>query len=322
MRQSRDLIIAPVLLLLTVPVVSQPAQQFPSGTVRIVVPFPPGGSTDLVARIYATQLGDRWKQTVVVENRPGGDGMLAPTAVARSRPDGYTLLMGAPTLATVQLTMKDPPIDPAKQLDPVTQLVETPYVIAINAQLPAGDLKSFIAHARANAGKLNYGTWSTGGQLTYGFFKQLTGVDFVRVGYKGEAITMTALGSNEVQVAFGTSISLAPPLQAGTVRALAVSSAGRLPTLPDIPTTAEAGLKEFNESVWFGLFAPAGTPRVVKIAIADEIAKIAVLSDVISRLRVAGFEAKTSSPDEFSEFFLRTKNKWIEVAKALDLKPQ
>jgi tripartite-type tricarboxylate transporter receptor subunit TctC len=243
-------------------------------------------------------------------------------AVARSRPDGYTLLLGAPTLATVKITMKAPPIDPLRELDPLTQLVETPYVIAVNAQLPVVDLRQFIAYAKAHPGTLNYGTWSTGGQLTYGFFKQLTGVDFIRVGYKGEALTMTALGGNEVQVAFGTSITVMPGLKVGTVRALAVSSAKRLPGLSNIPTTSEAGLKEFNEVIWFGLFAPAGTPNDVKSRISEEIREIAAIDDVISRLRVAGFEAKTSTPGEFSEFVAGSSRKWSEVAKSMGIEPQ
>lgn len=248
--------------------------------------------------------------------------MIAPTAVARSRADGYTLLLGAPTLATVRATMKNLPIDPMKDLDAVSQLVESPYVVTVNASLPVKDLKSFVDYSKANAGKLNYGSWSTGGQLMYGFFRQLTGADLSHVGYKGEAITVNAVAANEVQAAFATSVNVVAGVAAGTLRALAVTGSNRISSLPDTPTTAEAGVKEFVATVWFGVFAPAGTPNNIKTKLSAEIVQIAKLDDVIDRLKTVGFTPKTSTPDDFTKFVSSEEKRWLEIAATVGITPQ
>lgn len=302
--------------------ISSTAAEYPSATIKMIVPFPPGGSSDLVARTYTRHLSKRLKQTIVIENRAGGDGMIAPTAVARSRADGYTFLLGAPTLATVRATMKNPPINPMKDLDAVSQLVESPYVVTVNASLPVKDLKSFVEYTKANAGKLNYGSWSTGGKLMYGFFRQLTGADLSHVGYKGEAITISAVAANEVQAAFATSVNVVPGVKAGTLRALAVTSGSRISSLPDTPTTAEAGVGEFVATVWFGVFAPAGTPNDIKSKISAEIAQIAKLDDVIGSLKIVGFAPKTSTPEDFTNFVSSEEKRWLGIAAMVGVTPQ
>lgn len=301
---------------------SSTAAEYPSTIIKMIVPFPPGGSADLVARTYTRHLSERLKQTIVIENRPGGDGMIGPTAVARSRADGYTLLLGAPTLATARATMKNLPIDPTKDLDAVSQVVESPYVVTVNASLPVKDLKSFVDYSKANVGKLNYGSWSTGGQLMYGFFRQLTGADLTHVGYKGEAITVNAVAANEVQAAFATSVNVVAGVAAGTLRALAVTGSSRISSLPDTPTTAEAGVKEFVATVWFGVFAPAGTPNNIKTKLSAEIVQIAKLDDVIDRLKAVGFTPKTSTPDDFTKFVSSEEKRWLEIAATVGITPQ
>ncbi len=318
--QQRNSIVA--IIILTSLTATTKAAEYPASSIRLIVPFPPGGSSDLTARVFMTHLSERLKQTIVIENRPGGDGMLGPTAVARSRPDGYTLLLGAPTLATVRATMKTLPIDPIKDLDAVSQLVESPYVVAVNASLPVTDLKSFVAYTKANPGKLNYGSWSTGGQLTYGFFKQLTGADLTHVGYKGEAITMAAVGANEVQAAFGTSVNVIAGIKSGTMRALAVTGNKRLSSLPEVPTTEEAGVRGFVATIWFGVFAPAGTPEDIKTMLSTELLKIAKLDDVISRLGVAGLITKASTPTEFAKFVSAEEKQWLDIARLVGITPQ
>lgn len=298
------------------------SSDYPSATVRVVIPFPPGGSSDLVARTYTTVLSERWKKTIVIENRPGGNAMLAPTAVARSKPDGHTLLLGAPTLATARATMRDLPIDPIKDLDAVTQLVETPYIVAVNASLPVSDLKSFVELTKKEPGKFYYGAWGTTGELIYGLLKERTGAELTHVGYKGEAITVNAVSANEIQAVFATSVNVIPAIQKGTIRALAITGDQRLSNLPDVPTAAEAGVADFKATVWFGIFAPAGTPESIKRKLASEISEISKIADVQTRLASVGMVAKVSDPDEFSRFLMREEQQWMKVAKTIGIVPR
>lgn len=302
--------------------VAPAAAAYPETTIKIIVPFPPGGSSDLTARLLANHLSERFKRTVIIENRPGGDGMLAPTLVARAKPDGYTLLLGAPTLATARATMKSLPIQPTVDLEGVSLLVESPYVVAINASLPATDLQSFIAYTKANPGKLFYGSWSTSGQLIYGLLKLRSGADLTHVAFKGEAVTVAALAGNEVQAVFATAVNVIPRQKDGVVRVLAVTADLRLSTLPEVPTAAEAGVKGFTPSVWFGILAPKGTQMDIKTKLSEEIAVFVKRPDTIERLRVVGFEPKASMPDEFTKFLESSEKQWLDVAAALGITPQ
>lgn len=298
------------------------AADYPTTTMKIIVPFPPGGSTDLTARLLATHLNERFKQTVVIENRPGGDGMIGPTLAARAKPDGHTLLLGAPTLVTARATMKALSIQPLVELEGVSQLVESPNVIAINAKLPANDLRGFIAYTKANPGKIFYGTYSPTARLTYALLRMKTGIDLTQVAFKGEALTLAAVAANEVQAAFATTITVVPRVKEGTVQALAVTADKRVPSLPEVPTAAEAGVSDFIVTVWFGILAPRGTPQAIKTKLAEEIAVFAKRPDSIERLRVVGFEMKTSTPDQFSAFLAASEKRWLDVAAAAGIEPQ
>lgn len=298
------------------------AQEYPTKNVTLVIPFPPGGSTDLVGRLLAKHLGDAWKRTVVVENRPGGNGMLGPTAVAKARPDGYTLLLAAPSVATAKATMKVMPIDPMKDLAPVSQLIEVPYVISVNAQVPVKSLKELIGLAKASPGKLNYGWFAVGSRLTSEFFANAAGVKLTAVGYRGEALMMAALAAGEVQVGLATPVNVLEFQAKGQIRALAVTGDKRMEKLKDVPTTAEAGVAEFNTRVWFGLFAPGRTPLDIRKKIAAEVANYAKNPEVIARLGAAGFEAKASSPEELGSLLARETERAIKLGELIKLKKQ
>ncbi len=298
------------------------AAEWPANTVKIVVPFPPGGSTDLVGRLLATYLNSKWKQTVIVENKPGGNGMLGPTAVAKSKPDGYTFLLAAPTIATAPATVKNMPITPMKDLEGVSQLIETDYIIAINSSIPAKTLKEFIALAKANPGKYNYGSYATGARLSTEYFKSLSGTDLTYVGYKGEALAIQALIANEVQVVIATSVTLKEPVLKGQVRALAISGPKRSSGLPNVPTTKEAGLPEFDQMVWFGMFAPAGTPADIKNKMSAAIAEFSKLPDTIAKLGAVGLTPKASTPKELSDYLAKETGIAVKTAKQAGIEPQ
>jgi len=295
------------------------AQSYPTQTVRIVIPFPPGGSTDLVSRMIAAYLSTAWKQSVIVENKPGGNGMLGPTFVAKAKPDGYTILLAAPSLATAPATMKVMPIDPQKDLDAISQTVESPYVVSVNAKVPVKTLQELIDYAKKNPGKLNYGSFAVGSRLTSERFARIAGVKLNHVGYRGEALMMAATASGEVEVGLATPVTMMEYYSRGAIRILAVSSSERLPALKDIPTTKEAGLGEFDTTVWFGLFAPAGTPMDIRRKIAAGVAEWAKTADAIKKLEGVGFRPKASTPEQLAEHLRLETQRAVDIGKAIGI---
>ena len=303
--------------------VTQPlAADYPTGRVTLVVPLPPGGSTDFVARLLAQHLSSVWKQSVIVDNKPGGNAMLGPTYVAKSAPDGYTLLIGPPTIATAPATMKVIPIDPLKDLSPISQLVEMPNVVTINAALPFKTLRELIDYAKANPDKLNSGTYAMGSLLISSRFNAAAGVKMPTVSYRGEALMMAATAAGEVQVGITTPVTAMENLARGQVRALAVTSDTRMAIFKDVPTTAEAGLPEFTPSAWFALLAPAGTPMELRRFISAEVAVFVKKEDVVAKLQGAGLVPKASTPEEFGEFLERETKSALETADAVGLEKQ
>lgn len=298
------------------------AADYPSAQVRIVVPLPTGGSSDLVARLLATHLGEKWKQTVIVDNRAGANGLIGMTAVAKARPDGHTLLFGVPSVTTVRALVKDAAIDPVKDLEGVSLVLESPYVVAISAQVPARNAQEFAAYVKANPGKLNYGTYAAGNRLIAELYKQLSGLKMEHVSYKGEPLAMAALAAGEVHMVIGTTVTMKERVAQGVIRIIAVSGDKRIPSMPDVPTAAESGIKGFDPILWFGVHAPAGTPADIKRAVADEIAQFVKRPDVIDRLNSFGFAARSSTPDDFQTFLARDAQMWIDVAKAAGIELQ
>jgi tripartite-type tricarboxylate transporter receptor subunit TctC len=298
------------------------AQEYPSRNVTLVIPFPPGGSTDLVGRLLAQSLSEAWKHSVVVENRPGGNGMLGPTYVAKSKPDGHTLLFAAPSIANAKATMKSPPIDPIKDLSPVSQLTEVPYIISVNSKLPVSNLNELIALAKKDPGKLNAGWFAVGSRMTSEFFSDVAGITMTSIGYRGEALMLAALGTGEVQVGISTPVNVSELLSRGEIKALAVTSAERMEAFPDVPTTREAGLPEFAPLVWFGLFAPAGTPDEIRQYISAQVAKFAVDPKISAKLKAAGFTAKSSTPEELGRHLAQETDRVTKIGERIKFEKQ
>jgi tripartite-type tricarboxylate transporter receptor subunit TctC len=276
--------------------------QFPTKPLHLIVPFPPGGGNDTVARAIAQQLGPDLGQPVVIDNRPGAGGSVGAELAARAPADGYTLfLAGVGSHAVNPNLHRKLPYDPVKDFAPISLIASAPSVLVVNPALPARTFAEFGAYARANPGKLNYASNGNGSaaQLAAAMYETMADVRMVHVPYKGIAPAMTDLMSGEVQLMFGTIVALVPHIQAGKLRALAVTSRTRSALLPDIPTIAESGLPDYQAGSWYGILAPAGTPREVIERLHAAIIKALEQPDVSKRLAAEGAEVIGSTPEEF-----------------------
>ncbi len=278
------------------------AQSYPTKPVRLVVPFPAGGAVDTVARTLGQKLGERLRQQVVIENRAGAGGNIGTDAVAKSAPDGYTILMTTHGHAISPNLYRKLSYDSIKDFTPVTQLTSSFLLLVANPSLPATSLKELIAVAKAKPGTLNYGSTGFGAppHLVTELVKMMAGIDMAHIPYKGDAPLFTALLSGEVLVAFVPPVTGLPHVKGGRLRALAVTSAKRSPTLPDVPTVAEAGVAGFEYSGWLAILAPAGTPREAIARLNGEIAKIVATPEMRDRFLGWGYEPVAGTPDEFA----------------------
>lgn len=312
-----------LLLLVALTAVNAQAQSFPSRPIRMLVPFPAGGSVDTVARWVSSKMADAFKQPVVVENRAGAGGNVAADALAKAAPDGHTLLITTPGLAIAKSIYRQLPFDPEKDFTPVSQLTATYLILVVNPNVQASTVKELVALAKAQPGKLNYGSSGSGAtiHLATELFKITTGTNIVHVPYKGEAPAYAALLANEVQLTVGPVSGLGPHIKAGRIRALAVSSATRAPALPELPTIAEAAGINYEFTSWFGLFAPARTPSEIVSRLQGEVAKIMAMPDIRERLPAMGNEAVGSSPEEFSAKFHADIAQYARVVKAAGIPP-
>ncbi|MBI2318991.1 MAG: tripartite tricarboxylate transporter substrate binding protein, partial [Betaproteobacteria bacterium] len=250
------------------------AQDFPNKPIRLVLGFPPGGSTDIAARIVAAKLKETLGQPVIVENRPGADGILAANLVARSPADGYTLMIGTTSVMTVNPVMYEKlSYDPIKDFDPVTLIGLVPVVIAVQPSLPIRNTKELIEYARANPGKLNYAAAATAHILATELFKQMANIEMRSIPYKGSASAVAGMLSGDTQVIFVEGAAMISHLKSGRLRGIAVTTAKRVTDLPDLPTVIESGIKEYEFSGWFGMFAPANTPSAIIDQMRGEAAK-------------------------------------------------
>jgi tripartite-type tricarboxylate transporter receptor subunit TctC len=300
------------------------AQTYPSKPIRIVVPFVAGGAVDTLARMLGAKLSDTLKQPVIIENRPGAGGNIAADAVAKSPPDGYTILQNTNGQAISPAIYRSLPFDVVKDFIPVTQLVASQLVLVASPKLSATSVPELIALAKAKPGSLNYGMTGVGNplHLTMEMLKTAAGVDIQAVPYKGDAAIFPALISGEVQVAVVPMATTLPHVAAGTLRALAVAGAKRSAALPDVPTVAEAGLAGFESSSWQGWFVPANTPREV-VGTIQRAAKTALAApDVLERLRITGNEAVGSTPEEFATRFNADLAKFAKIVKEAHISPQ
>ena len=293
------------------------ADEYPGKPIRLVVPYPPGSVTDLLARVIAQKLTESWKQPVVVENRGGGGSVIGTEIVAKAPSDGYTLLIVAPDLAINQSLRSKLPYDAEKSFAPVALLVFSPTVLCVNPSLPVNNLRELIAYAKSRPGQLSYasGGNGTGAHLAMELLKNIAGIEIVHVPYKGVAAAVTAVLAGEVQVAFAQMSTARPQFLAGKLRALAVSSSTRSRAMPDLPSVAEAGLPGFKADVWFGVVAPAGTPGAIVSRLNSEIGQIMRAPDVQQQLLPQGIEPATGTPAEFAAFISVEIAKWAEVVK-------
>ena len=295
------------------------AQGFPERPVRILVGYPPGGGTDLVARLVAQPLGEKWGQPVIVENRPGAAAIIATEAVVKAKPDGYTLLMAYATeLAVNPATFRKLPYDPLRDLAPIARLGSAPLVMAVHPSLPAKSVAELIALAKAKPGSLSYSSSGQGSvhQFAGELFKLRTGADILHVPYKGSGPATADAVSGQVQVTFASVASVLRFVQSDRLRALAVTSAERSPQLPGVPTMKEAGVADVQLTSWYGLLAPAGTPAPVLNKIAADLAAVMASPVLANGFSAQGLDLVRDSPAQFAGFIREEAEKYARIAKA------
>lgn len=291
------------------------AQPFPAKPVTIVVPFPPGGGADALTRVMQPSLSKLWGQPIVVENRPGAAGAIGADAVARSAPDGYTLIMSS----TAGITEKN-----VHQFAPITLVSASPYVVAVNPRVAASNIAVLVELGKKQPGKLSYGSSGTGAasHLSAELFKSMAGVDFLHVPYKGTGQAVTDLIGGQIDIMFAPAQTVMPHVQAGKLKALAVTSAKRSGTLPQLPTVAESGVPGYEAVGWFGLFAPAATPKEIVARISADANKVMADPEVKQRMLAMGAEPSGSTPEEFARFVREEMAKWSKLMKERGITPQ
>ena len=293
------------------------AQSWPAKPITLVVPFPPGGSSDALARAITTPLSQSLGQPVVVESKPGAGATVGADYVAKAKPDGYTLLMGAVHHTIATSVYKKLPYDFEKSFTPITTVALVPNVLVVNAKSPATDVKSLIAQAKAAPGKLSYGSNGNGTvqHLIGTQFSTTTGVELLHVPYKGSAPLTTDLLGGQVDMSFDTLTPLVQHIKAGKLRALAVTTAKRSSTLPDVPTLAEAGMKDFDQGTWFGILAPAATPADVVARLNAEMVKIIQSPEFRKRMEEIGAEPVGDSPAQMAAQIKDDTAKYAKLVK-------
>ena len=292
------------------------AQTYPSKPVRLIVPFPPGGSNDVVGRMIAAQLSTRLDKAVIVENQGGAGGLIGTEMAARSQPDGYTLLLVSVAYAFIPAIYKLP-YDPATAFTPVAILGAGPVVIAVTSKLPVNSVKELIALAKEKPGELNYATAGVGSfqHLASELFKQQAGVDIVHIPFKGGGPAMMDVIAGNTQIAIGSLVQMLPQIKAGKLKALGVGSAKRIAALPDLPTISEAGVHGYEVTNWWGIVVPAGTPRSIIDRLHKELTAVVSSTETKQRFETEGAEPLSMSPDEFGRFIAAETVKWARVVK-------
>ncbi len=299
------------------------AAEYPTRAIKLVVPYAAGGPTDVLARLVADYLGRDLKQTTVVENKPGAQGAIAAEQVARAEPDGYTLFVTAASIMVLNpLLYKKLPYDPQKDLRMLTVVTDLPVVMEVHPSVPAKTVKEFVAYAKANPGKLNFGSAGTGGtiHLAGEMFKQIAGVEMTHVPYKGAGPALTDLLSGNIQVMFDTLSTALPPVKGGLLRPLGVSSKERSPDLPDVPTVIESGYPDYQVGVWFGLAGSSKLPDEVVTKVMASMDK--ALNDAAFRasLEKIGFPVlKPKTVAEINQFVDEDRARWSKVIKAMNI---
>ena len=301
------------------------AQPYPSRPVRLIDPVPAGSTPDIVGRALGQKLADAWGQPVVVENRPGAGANIGAAEVARAAPDGYTLLIGSNGPIAINKALYDKlPYDPDRDLRPLSLLAAAPQILAVHPAVPASDLKQLIEYARANPGKLSYGSIGSGStsHLTMELFKSQARASLVHVPYKGFPAVVQDLLSGQIHATFAIVPAVLPQIRAGKLKGLAVTSEKRTSLAPDIATVSEQGLPHFDATAWQGLLCPAGTPPDVTETLARETQKAMRHPDVRKILENQGFEVIGSSPKEFEAFIRSEREKWTKIVRETGAKAE
>ena len=317
--------LARIIAVLALAALAFPAasQNYPTRPVRLIVAFAPGTTSDIIGRMFAEKLTQQMGQPVVVENRTGAGGTIAADQVAKSAPDGYTLLMSTAALPVSAHVYPDLKYDTVKDFASVTVITHSPLLLAANLNFPPKSVQELIQYAKANPGKVSFGSAGVGTShhLTGEKLKLDTGIDMLHVPYKGSGPAHIDLMGGQIQLMFDNIVALMPHVKAGKVRALAVSSAKRHPLLPDVPSIQEAGVKDFETVAWFGIVAPAATPKPVLNRLNAETLKAIRLPDVNKRLLDAGSTIIGNTPEEADKFLRDEVQKWGKVVKAAGVKP-
>jgi tripartite-type tricarboxylate transporter receptor subunit TctC len=300
------------------------AQTYPARPVRFIVPSAVGGGTDIIARAISLKLGESLGQQFLVDNRPGAGQMIGIELAAKSPADGYTILMAASTLAINPIMYKKVPYDPIRDFAPITQAATLPNVLVVHPSLPVKSLAELIAYAKAHPGQLNFASAGIGTspQMSIELLKSMAGIDMVHIPYKGTAPGVVDVLAGQVLVMAPNLLTALPHIKSGRLRALAVTSARRSAALPEVPTVAEAGLPGYDSTQWYGVLAPAGTPREIVARLHGEIARALRDAEVGKRLAADGAEPVGSSPEEFAAFIKSESEKWSRVAKAAGIQPE
>jgi tripartite-type tricarboxylate transporter receptor subunit TctC len=307
---------------LSAPLAATAQEAFPTKPIRMVLPFPPGGVTDLLARALAEKLAPRLGQPVVVDNKPGAGTVLASDLVARAPADGHTLLMAASSLGTAPLLYEKVGYDAIKSFAPVTQVASVVHVLVVNPQLPVKSVKELIAYAKANPGKLNYSSTGTGTSthLEGELLKSMAGVYMVHIPYRGSAPALIDLVAGQVNVMFDAYGSSGPFIKSGKLRALAVTTAERSQSVPELPTMQESGLPGYEAMPWLGLMAPAGTPQTVVERLHQEVAKVLEDPEMRGKFKGWGLDIIGNTPNEFASFLQRDIQQWDKVIRGANIK--
>jgi len=306
-------------VLLAAPAAAQ--DSYPSRPIRIVVGYSAGGGNDIIVRVMQPKLQEGFGQTVVVENKPGAQSIIAAEFVAKAPADGYTLLMGPSGPMTINpATYSKLPYHPQRDFAPISMICSFPLIVVVNANLPVRSIADLVAYAKANPAKSNYASSAGVFQVTTELFKQKTGTQFVMIPYKGSGESIQAVIAGQVTMTIVDPAPAAGPLKAGTLRALAVTSAARHPTWPEVPTMAEAGVPDMEVPVWTAFFAPAKTPPAVVARLQKEVARVVHLPEIKERFAAMGLVSVGSSPEELAGVVARDLEKYTAVAKAANIK--
>lgn len=312
-----------ILLITVFPITSVLAQAYPSKPIRFVVPYPPGGGTDLVGRTISTKISETLGQQVIVENRPGAQGNVGTSSALKSPPDGYTVVLSyVGTVAMNPFLYKNIGYDPIKDFSHISLATVQPYVVVVNPVVPVKNLKELAVLAKSQPGRLTFASSAAAGQLAGEFFKMLTNTNMLHIPFKGAGPAAINVMGGHVDLMFATPAGSVPQVKAGRLRALAVTASSRLAALPNVLTSKESGFPEFEISGWYGVAAPANTPKDIVTRLNTEIVNALKSSDVRDRLINDGLEVKSNTPEEMSAFARAEYDRWGKVIKTSGIKPE